>query len=306
MACLDLVFDAKEINMKKIWVERFILVLAVTIFLAGFKCKILYGNTVSITSINPEDFKGNGNGASTLSDFQETLKKAYSNSSNSTYIGNASVSSTYNSLGITSENISQTTFNNKYNYDNPTKVVDGTCNIIASTLLLRKYMDTGALPESYNNKTIFYTLTNYAWSANYFTKSDNSGLSNAEMVKLLNKYIMVYEADLFTANSDSTNLWSTIKNYYDKKVKPVTITLNSSDSSHQVFVSAAYTETVTYKKKNILNRTTTYTKSYNAVRVCDGWQNSYKDPFTSSGTSDGTKRYSYYYFDSASALIKLK
>lgn len=187
---------------------------------------------------------------------------------------------------------------NLWNNENEDRKIRGVCGLISLTMLFRKYMEVNTL-QADSTYGVFYKLADYAWEADVFSSKDNSGTTTSEEKKIANGYLKMYQKKKYAANVDEYGLWGTLKDYFDNKVKPVTLSLRGKSGAHSVLGTACYIETVTYKKKNVFGIYTTQKEDYKIVRVCNGWENS-----NTSRWSYTTNR--YIYFDCVMDLLKLK
>ena len=234
---------------------------------------------------------------STLAEIQSEIRNMYSASRYS----DVKVSTTYRTFGVVCDNLSQDRLVEQWNTSNPNKRVSGACGIVANTMLLRKYMQltTGKLPKTYSDVEIFNAQMVYAWgSGKVFRSDDRSGTTQNQNIKRLNYYLDTYESNKYTANGDSTGLWSTCRSYLVDKIRPVLLHLNGSDTDHEVMCTAGYIETVTYNTK-VLNWSVSHTDNYKIVRICNGWEDSLQSSWNKTTNS-------YVFFDCVENLIKLK
>lgn len=249
-------------------------------------------------SNNGSYYDSDKNMKQTRAEIQQDLVSAYSATASSKYKGTATVKTTYLSMAVVAENISQKTVLKAWNDRHEDKQIRGVCGLVSLSMLFRKYMDVNVLKTD-TAYGIFAKLADYAWSVGIFDSDDNSGTTTYEEKKIANHYLDKYQKDKFTANVDEIGLWGTLKDYLDNKVKPVTLSLQGKNDKHSVLATACYVETVTYKKKNVFGGWTTKTADYKIVRVCNGWSDTNRSQWNST-----TNR--YIYFDCVLDLLKLK
>lgn len=231
---------------------------------------------------------------SSLEEIEKYLVKQYSTSK---YVGTATIKMTYDSFGVTADNIAQSTMNDSWNARNPLKPVDGTCAIVANTMLFRKYMQHSQL-MNVTAQYVFDIQASYAWQTKMFTQENHYALYDYEQVTLANHYLSKTNGD-FTANMDSINLWNTSKSYLNDKIKPITLYLTGMDGAHTVLATDCYVERVTYKMKNTIGITVTKTADYKIYRICNGWKDTIPSDWKIS-------THSYVYFNCVDGLMKLK
>lgn len=262
------------------------------------------------TGFESADYTSSANMRESLGDIQEYLVDQYSSSASSKYKGTATVKTTYSSMGLVVDNISQRTMNNTWNASNVNFPVNGTCGLVAETILFRKYMTlaSGRLPEVDTEYGVFSKLAEYAYDCGIFSKSDHNGTSLSEQKKIANYYLDTYQNNKYTANTDTINLWSTLKSYLDSKIRPVKLGLtgtNGNDETvgHAVVATGCYIQKVNYTEKNWLGQWKSKSKEYKIVRICNGWNDS-NDPDDNLSWSQATHR--FIFFDCVKNMLKLK
>ena len=271
-------------------------------------CLLVVGCVVAIIGVmhgkmkktyaSAENFDSSINMQFSLESIQYYLKSEYSSSKSSKYVGNATVKKTYDSFGVIGENMNQTLLNNEWNRVNKDKTVGGTCGVVASTMLIRKYISQNKLPMGQTNQQIFNSLVEYAWKSKIYTSTNNGSTTPLEQKKILNKYLDD-KGSKYTANADVMNLWSTSKNYLDDKIEPIVVGLNGYSGGHAVLATDAYILNVKYKTKLVSGIYINHSKNYKVLRICNGWEDTNLKNF-----NDST--YRYIYFDCVDDLVKLK
>lgn len=248
------------------------------------------------------DYNSSVNMKSSLADIQSAIKSMYSGSK----YKSVSVSTTYDSTSVICDNISQSNIAHAWNDKNPNKKVSGVCGIVSNTMLLQKYMDLtlGKLPNKYSKEDTFYKQVDYAWGkGGIFSSEKKEGTTAEEEKKLLNYFLDTYEKSKYKANIDNIGLWSTCKDYFDTKVRPVKLTLkgklsDGTTSYHSVLGTAGYIEKVTYKT-SLMGLSINHTEEYEIARICNGWMDSEKNNWAKTTNK-------YIFFDCVTNIIKLK
>ena len=167
--------------------------------------------------------------------------------------------------------------------------------------MFRKYIAQDKLKTD-TKENIFVSQIDYAWKVGIFNNGKTEGLYSDEIKKMANNYLKSANSDL-SANVDEKLMWSTLKNYLNNKIEPVSIILDGEELDgkqirHAVLATDCYTLKVKFKMKNFLGITTTFSENYNIVRICDGWKNTDYKNFEET-------TYRYVYVDCISELIKL-
>lgn len=235
-----------------------------------------------------------------LDEVKTKLINMYSAGSGNSFYGTATVSVVYDAR-ISAENISQESMNLQWNVSHPNRMIDGTCGLVANTMLFKKYMDVGRLKKD-TNTSIFNKLVAYAFAEGYFIPGDANGLTEVEQQFIAIDYLDEYQNGKYYANVDYINLWSTTKKYIEDEFAPVTIRIVESDGSgHRVLVNGCFTLKVNYKLKNSKGKIYSGYTYYNVLRICDGWDNSYIN-----GKWSNARTYKFIFFDCERNLLKLK
>ncbi len=240
----------------------------------------------------------------THDDIKDYLKNRYSSSSSSSYVGTATVSTTYTSKARAVRNISQASMNSNWNKKNPSKSVSGSCGYVALTMLIRDYMRVEGLSTD-TEYNVFSYMLNYGFEQEYTTEVNkkgykySAGTTNGERKNIVAYYLKNKQDNEYTPNADTLLMWTKIKDSLNNKQDPIVLGLDGIDGGHVVVGTQCYEDKVTYVQKNVFGVKTNKTATYKVIRVCNGWENS-----ESGNWHDTTSN--YIFFDCVDSMLRLQ
>ena len=235
----------------------------------------LFGLTdANILQVNGESYYDSSiNMADSLIDIQKTIVSKHSATNSSKYIGEATVTLTYDSFGVIGTNVSQSKLNEMWAIKNPGKDVKNTCGLVANTMMIMKYIEQFKIKKvaGYDTSYDIYSVQlKYAWDTKIFTAKDRGGTCTLEQVSLANHYLFKILND-YSASLD-IGVWSRLKTQLDKKIEPMVVDCRGKKLGHAMLATDCYIQTVNYKEKIIFGITVSKKKDYKIVRVCSGWE----------------------------------